>query len=87
MHKSNVSIIDTRGDEFAKGYVACEGKSFGVNSTGGHECYCLREQAPEIASEVKHCADGDGFNFCDCQGTVFLGRKNEKGSNSSLSFT
>lgn len=87
MHQTNnVSIIDTRGFN-ANGFISCDGKNFNqTNSTGGHECYCLREKAPEPLPWVEHCADDKGLSFCPCYGTVYYGRKFDKESNKALTF-
>jgi len=67
--------------------IMCDGKNFNVtNSTGGHQCYCLREKAPDPLPEAHHCADQQGLQFCDCYGTVYYGRKFDKGSNKALTF-
>lgn len=82
----NVSITDTRGAN-PNGFLSCDGKSFNVsNSTGGHECYCVREMAPNPLPAVEHCADDAGMNFCPCYGTVYYGRKWNQDQNKALSF-
>lgn len=85
MHNKNVSITDTRGAN-KNGFLACDAKNFNVtNSTGGHECYCVREKSPDPVPAAEHCADDSGMNFCSCYGVVFYGQKYDK-ANNTLSF-
>ena len=85
MHDGFVSIFDTR--EGSGGWLSCDAKTFNqTNSTGGNQCYCVREKAPEPLPEVFHCANDSGMSFCNCFGTVYYGNRFEKGTNKSLSF-
>lgn len=85
MHTKNVSIKDTRSAN-TLGYLGCDASNFNVtNSSGGHECYCVREKAPDPLPAAEHCADDKGMQFCSCYGTVYFGRKFDA-ENKSLSF-
>lgn len=84
MHNGNVSILDTRGQN-RNGIIHCGAAAFGVNSTGGHECYCVRESAPDPLPKAEHCANDKGLSFCSCYGTVYYGRQKDK-DNKTLSF-
>ena len=80
MHEGFVSIFDTRAG--AGGWLSCDAKSFNVtNSTGGNQCYCVREMAPEPLPAAENCADDSGLSYCNCFGTVYYGNKYEKGPN------
>lgn len=85
MHQGNVSILETRGGANRNGIVQCGGSAFGTYTPGGHECYCVREKAPEPLPKAVHCADDVGLSFCSCYGTVYYGRKKDSTTNASLS--
>jgi hypothetical protein len=54
MHESgnNVEIVDTRG-AVHRGMIECAANMFNVSeSSGGHECYCLRDKAPDPVPEA-----------------------------------
>jgi hypothetical protein len=89
MQQKNVSILDTRGGDNRNGVIQCAASSFGLEkeSLGGHECYCVREKAPEpLPTAVKCANDSGGLNYCSCYGTVYYGRKTDSTSNAALSF-
>jgi hypothetical protein len=74
MHETPVSIFDTRAG--AGGWLNCDAKSFNItNSTGGNQCYCVRELAPEPLPPAEHCADDSGLSYCNCFGTVYYGNR------------
>lgn len=86
MHEkgNNVSIVDTRG-AVHRGLIECSPSNFNVtNSHGGHECYCLRDKAPDPIPEAEHCANDLGLSFCTCWGTVYYGRHKDPKTNASL---
>jgi hypothetical protein len=88
MHSSgkNVEMLDTRGSVH-KGLIECSASNFNVtDSNGGHECYCLRDKAPEPLPEAEHCANDLGLSFCTCWGTIYYGRHMDE-ANNSLSFS
>lgn len=59
--------------------MACEAGNFNItNSSGNHECFCVREKAPDPLPKAEHCADDEGMGFCNCYGTVYYGRKSSE---------
>jgi len=86
MHEKNVTIKDTRSAN-KNGFLTCEANNFNVtNSTGNHECYCVREKIADPLPKAEHCADDQGMEFCSCYGTVYYGRAEDPETNKSLSF-
>lgn len=85
MHNDFVSILDTRAGG-SSGWLSCDSKTFNLtNSTGGHQCFCVRELAPEPLPKAEHCANDTGLSFCNCYGTVYYGQRFNK-DNGTLSF-
>jgi len=86
MHKSNVSIIDTR-EANPHGFLACDASTFNVlNSTGVKECYCERAAAPASIPKAERCANDAGSGVCRCIGTAFYGRRHDSETNATLTF-